>query len=234
MDQEKIRAVYEQMAMAYDACIDTKSYNAYYDRPNTLALLGAVQGLSILDAGCGPGKYAQILLAAGATVTAFDHSTEMVRLARARNKGKGDFFVHNMAQPLEQLETDSFDKIVCAMALHYLEDWTVPLQEFARVLKPQGQLIFSTGHPFSEYKWTTSSNYFEVEAVSNYWKSFDLTVHSYRRSLQEIIKPILANGFYVDELLEYQPTPAFEAVDPINYKRLQQFPDFIGIRAILR
>ncbi|MGH1339026.1 MAG: class I SAM-dependent methyltransferase [Aureispira sp.] len=232
--QEQIRAVYEEMATAYDARIDTKPYNAYYDRPNTLALLGEVTGLAVLDAGCGPGKYAEVLLAKGATVTAFDYSPKMVDLAKARNGAKGTFFVHNLAEPLEQLEAASFDKIVCALALHYLEDWTVPLQEFARLLKPQGELVLSLGHPFSDYKWTTSDNYFEVEAISNYWKSFDLTVHSYRRSLQDSLQPLLANGFYIDALLEYQPIPTFEAIDPINYKRLQQFPDFMGIRAILR
>ena len=39
------------------------AYNAYYDRRAMLALVGDVRGLGVLDAGCGPGLYAQELLA---------------------------------------------------------------------------------------------------------------------------------------------------------------------------
>lgn len=233
MSQEDIKKTYEEMALTYDKLIDNKPYNAYYDRPNTLALLGEVQGLSILDAGCGPGKYAQILLDRGATVTGFDHSEQMVQLAKARNKGRGNFFVHNMVAPLEQLATASFDKVLCALALHYIEDWNPVLQEFARVLKPKGQLVLSIGHPFCDYKFSPSENYFELEYFTAYWKSFDKEVPSYRRSLQDSIMPLLNNGFHLDRLLEYQPTPAFEKIDPETYQHLQQFPGFMGLSAIL-
>lgn len=234
MSQKDIKNTYEKMAQTYDQLIDTKPYNAYYDRPNTLALLGAVKGLSILDAGCGPGKYAQMLLDKGAQVTGFDHSEQMVQLATARNKGRGCFFVHNMLEPLEMLETASFDKVLCALALHYVEDWNPVLQEFARVLKPQGQLVLSIGHPFCDYQFSPSNNYFELEYFTTYWKSFDQRVSSYRRSLQDAIMPLLNNGFYLEELLEYQPIAAFEAINPETYQQLQQFPAFMGMRAVLK
>ncbi|MEO1087257.1 MAG: methyltransferase domain-containing protein, partial [Acidobacteriota bacterium] len=67
-------AVYQRLADAYAAKIDTKPHNAYYERPATLSLIGDVDGLRVLDAGCGPGVYAQALSAAGARVTACDLS----------------------------------------------------------------------------------------------------------------------------------------------------------------
>ncbi len=89
--KEKIISAYEQMAEKYNELIDHKPHNAYYDRPNTLVLLPDVKGKLVLDAACGPGKYAEILIERGAIVKGFDISLKMVELAIRRNNGKGDF-----------------------------------------------------------------------------------------------------------------------------------------------
>jgi len=47
-------------------------YNAHYDRPACLGLLGDVAGRTVLDAACGPGLYAEELTARGARVIGFD------------------------------------------------------------------------------------------------------------------------------------------------------------------
>ncbi len=44
-------------------------YNAHYDRPACLELLGEVAGRSVLDVACGPGLYAEELVARGARVS---------------------------------------------------------------------------------------------------------------------------------------------------------------------
>jgi ubiquinone/menaquinone biosynthesis C-methylase UbiE len=138
--KEKIIAAYEALAESYNRLIDHKPHNACYDRPNTLGLMPEVAGKSILDAACGPGKYAEILLSQGASVTGFDISPRMVELAKANNKESGTFFVHGLAAPLERLADESFDAVLCALALHYLPDWTLSIREFYRVLKPGGHL----------------------------------------------------------------------------------------------
>lgn len=58
-------------------------YNALYDRPAVLDLLGPVAGKRILDVGCGPGLYAKELVDRGASVVGIDHSPEMIGIARA-------------------------------------------------------------------------------------------------------------------------------------------------------
>jgi SAM-dependent methyltransferase len=59
-------------------------FNAYYDRPACLALLGDVAGKRVLDAACGPGLYAAELARRGARVVGFDHSPRMVEIAQSR------------------------------------------------------------------------------------------------------------------------------------------------------
>ncbi len=63
---------------------ETKPHNALYERPATLSLLPDVEGLRVLDAGCGPGIYAQILSDNGAKVVGFDRSPKMVDRASDR------------------------------------------------------------------------------------------------------------------------------------------------------
>jgi hypothetical protein len=43
------------MGAAYRAANDEGSFNAYYERPATISLLGDVADLRVLEAGCGPG-----------------------------------------------------------------------------------------------------------------------------------------------------------------------------------
>lgn len=234
MSKEKIVAAYEDLADSYNELIDHKPHNAYYDRPNTLKLLAGVQGSEILDAACGPGKYAEVLTSMGATVTGFDISPKMVAHAKRRNAGSGYFFVHDLAHPLDMLDDESFDHIVCALAMHYLEDWNSTIQEFHRVLKPNGSLVLSIEHPFFEFLYFKSKKYFEVESVNATWSGFGkpTKVYSYRRSLHDCIAPLTGNGFYIDQLIEPKPVAEFEKRDPRHFKELNEFPGFIHIRAI--
>jgi ubiquinone/menaquinone biosynthesis C-methylase UbiE len=193
-----------------------------------------IAGKAILDAACGPGKYAEILLARGAAVTGFDISPRMVGFAKERNKGSGTFFVHDLAEPLRMLDDELFDVVLCALALHYVPDWTLTIREFYRVLKPGGHLVISIEHPFFEFNYFRSTQYFDVEPVKCTWKGFGkpVEVHSYRRPLQACITPLTNNGFYVDALLEPKPVEEFRKLDPEDFRELNAFPAFMCIRAI--
>lgn len=236
MIEEKIISAYELMAEKYNELIDHKPHNAYYDRPNTLQLLPNVSGKIILDAACGPGKYAEILIEKGATVIGFDISPKMVELAKKRNKEKGTFFVHDLSSPISMIETNSCDIVLCALALHYIKDWTFTIREFHRVLKDKGIFVLSIEHPFNDYIFFKSKKYFEVENAKCTWKGFGqpIEVNSFRRPLNECITPLTDNGFYIDKLVEPKPTIEFEKLDPRHYKELNEFPAFMCIRAIKR
>ncbi|MFT5213126.1 MAG: ubiquinone/menaquinone biosynthesis C-methylase UbiE [Patiriisocius sp.] len=233
MSKEKIKQAYEDLADSYNNLIDNKPHNAYYDRPNTLGLLPDVKGKTILDAACGPGKYAEILIAKGATVMGFDISPKMIAHAKKRNNERGDFFVHDLSDPIKQLNDASFDIVLCALAMHYIEDWTQTIKEFYRLLKPNGCLVVSIEHPFFEYNYFKSTKYFSIEPVKATWSGFGkpVEVNSYRRSLNDCITPLTNNGFYIDQLLEPKPVKEFEKLDPKHYKELNDFPAFMCIRA---
>jgi len=120
--------------------------------------------------------------------------------------------------------------------MHYLENWDATIKEFHRVLKSHGRLVISIEHPFFEYLYYKSSEYFKIEAVKCTWTGFGQPVemNSFRRSLNDCISPLTNNGFYIDQLLEPKPVKEFEKLDPKHYKELNQFPAFLCIKAVKR
>src|SRR4030042_2989722 len=116
-NQPIAQKAYDALAEAYAERIDTKPHNAYYERPATLALLPEVNGKRVLDAGCGPGAYAEWLVARGAQVLAIDANQKMVRLARERLGDKAEVQLANLEAPLDFLAEASFVVVVCPLVM---------------------------------------------------------------------------------------------------------------------
>ena len=71
------------------------------EEPLVDRLLGDVRGLAVLDVGCGTGRHAIRLAAAGAAVHAVDFSAAMLEQAR-RKAGSGEivFGAHDLSKPM--------------------------------------------------------------------------------------------------------------------------------------
>ena len=229
---------YQELADAYAAKIDTKPHNAYYDRPAMLSLLPHLQGKKVLDAGCGPGAYTQALAERGATVIACDVSERMLELA-AERLGKFSFVKTpelqklDLTQPLSMFQDEEFDFVNAPLCLDYIQDWKSLFLEFHRVLKPGGRFIFSCGHPAFDAEYFDTKNYFSVEPVQATWRGFGKTVvmPSFRRSLEEVMTPVIKSGFLLEKVLEPKPTEEFKQADPVRFARLMHRPGFLCIAA---
>lgn len=225
---------YETLAESYAAVVDTKPHNAHYERPATLSLLPDVTGLDVLDAGCGPGVYSQWLLKNGATVTALDASPKMVELARARVGDRAAVHLADLSERLE-LSDDAFDLVLAPLVLDYIENWRFLFREFARVLRPGGTLVFSIHHPFFDYVYFRSKNYFLTERVGSEWRGFPgvkVYMPSIRRPMEEVFNPLIEAGFRLDRTLEPKVTEELKASDPRHYEELSREPAFLCIRAV--
>ena len=226
---------YETLADAYAAKAETKAENGLNEHPAIRSVIGAVEGLSILDAGCGPGFLSRDMLAAGASqVAAFDVSPRMVELAKRRVDDSGRVFVADMAKPLTQLADSSFDLVVSSLAIDYVRDWSVPLAEFYRVLKPAGRIVFSVQHPMGSYDWFKPPSAFGVHYCETDWSGFTetpVTVPDYYRSFEEIMNPLLGAGFIFKGVHETRPAAELEAIDPRKYAKNSTFPTFMVIDA---
>jgi SAM-dependent methyltransferase len=224
---------YERLADDFAALVETKAHNAYYERPATLSLLPDVAGRRVLDAGCGPGVYAEWLLARGAGVVCLDVSERMVAIARERLGGRAVVHKADLDVPLGFLDDASFDIVLAALVVDYVRDWRSLFGEFHRVLRPGGFLVLSLDHPFSDFLCRRMTNYFDTEVVECTWRGFrnPVPVRSLRRPLGELVGALVESGFAIDRFLEPLPTDEFKTADPEEYERLMRRPGFLCVRA---
>ena len=101
---------YESIAGKYAATVDTKPWNANYERPALISLLPPLERAKVLDVGCGPGWYADYLVGQGAEVTAFDLNAEFVRLTTARVGNRAKVLQADLAEPLAFAADQAFTR----------------------------------------------------------------------------------------------------------------------------
>jgi SAM-dependent methyltransferase len=183
-------------------------------------LAGDVAGRRILDAGCGAGAVSAALRDQGALVAGFDRSAAMVELARQRLGDDTDLRVADISQPLPYPD-GAFDDAVAALVLHYLEDWTAPLAELRRVLRPGGRLIVVVNHPivfkivhprgdyFATSKWSEEYTFNGQQAVLTYW----------HRPLHAMTDAFTAAGFRTAVISEPPPAPEAHELFPDEMAR---------------
>lgn len=230
-DGERTARQYDAMAAEYAAHNAESTYNAFYERPTTITLLGDVAGRSVLEVGCGAGPLTEYLVEHGAVVTALDVSSEMVRLAKARVGNRAKFLVANIEEPLSFASGSSFELIVASLVLHYIKDWESVLREFHRLLRPGGAVVFSTHHPTVDWEFSPD-DYFATKLVTEVWTkgSRDFEVTFWRRPLTAMTKAIASAGFVIEQLVEPQPSPELRERSPRDYADLVTKPRFLFFR----
>ncbi len=230
MSAQPERPQYEIFADEYLDHAKDGFFNAHYDRPACLSLLGDVAGKRVLDAACGPGLYAAELIRRGADVTGFDQSPRMVEICRER-AGQGEFRVHDLGDPISWLPDGSVDLVLCALAIEYVNDRVAALAEFRRVLRPGGALVLSRQHPTGDWL-RHGGSYFDVRLIHETW-SKGWQVHYWLAPLETTCEEIFQAGFLIERLLEPRPVPEAAALDPEDYERLVREPrGFIAFRLV--
>jgi len=218
--------MYDAFAEDYLLHARGSAYNAYYDRPAVLEVLGNVEGLRVLDAGCGPGLYTAELVAHGAShVVGIDGSPEMIRLATEAVKGPVELRVHDLSEPFHWLEDCSFDAAVMALVIHHLDDRVGALCEVARVLRPGGRLVVSTHHPTSDWV-RKGGSYFTVEKIRETW-SRGWQVAYWRQPLEATCAEFAAAGLSIEQLREPRPSELLHERYPEAAAKLSLEPGFI-------
>ena len=115
-----------------------------FDQPTVTEIIDALPAGTALDAACGTGRYAELLVTRGHRVIGVDGSPDMLAFARARVP-KARFQMGRLQQL--PVADRSVDLVVCALALTHVGDLVPVLAEFARVLRPGGHVVISDIHP---------------------------------------------------------------------------------------
>jgi SAM-dependent methyltransferase len=229
---EDLWDAYDRMGPNFQRHAAGSAYNAHYDRPAVLALLGPVAGRQVLDAACGPGLYLLELLERGAEVTAFDASPVMVGLARQQAAGRARIGQAVLGEPLPYPD-DAFDLVVCALAIHYAGDREVAFAEFCRVLRPGGAAVVSTSHPVMDWL-RKGGSYFQPTLETDIWHTSagDQPVQFWRESLSSLCAAATDTGLLIEKIVEPVPAETMRERYPEDYEKLSKEPGFLILRLL--
>ena len=120
------------------------------------ALTAALKGQSYekaLDVGIGNGRLLSIYAPHAAHITGMDISSEQLDRAAEAARNLNIPFEKKLCKEASRIEIDdeSFDLIICSRVLQHVFDWRESVAEFARILKPNGDLVLLTYNRFSIY-----------------------------------------------------------------------------------
>ncbi|HEY3675263.1 MAG TPA: class I SAM-dependent methyltransferase [Candidatus Tumulicola sp.] len=229
--------LYGALADEYATHSESSGYNAHYERPAMLELLGDVRGKSILDIGCGGAPLLRILANRGARkLVGIEGSRRLAEIARTRVPDDVTIYngeVHEVLAALASADLPDansdnarFDCVIASLVLHYIDPLEPLLRLIASVLADRGRLLISTNIP--ERK--TSSTYI----VEERWSTFNLDVARYERSEENIRNCLGAAGFDAIRTITPPPLPTMRDIDPRGYARVCMQPAFLFIEARLR
>jgi Methylase involved in ubiquinone/menaquinone biosynthesis len=160
-----------------------------HEAARLMDVLGLPSGSRILDAPCGQGRHAHLLAEAGFDVDGLDYSADLLRRARERGTGARLRYTRGDMRELPRRWTSRFDAVVNLFTSFGFfadpNDDVRVIREFARVLKPDGVLVWHGGNRdgvmarFLDRDWWQTAD----GTLIAHERSFDglsglLTVHS--------------------------------------------------------
>jgi SAM-dependent methyltransferase len=119
-----------------------------------LDVLGAVNGLDVLELGCGAAQWSIALARSGARPTGLDNSARQLEHARELMAAAAVEFplVHASAEATG-LADASFDVVFCDHGAMTFADPNLTVPEVARLLRPGGLFAFSANTPIADLAW---------------------------------------------------------------------------------
>jgi ubiquinone/menaquinone biosynthesis C-methylase UbiE len=164
--------------------------------------------VEVLDAGCGSGPYSLAVLERypKAKVVSFDLNDKLVRFLeeKAVKKGFGNrlqTFSANIAGPLTELEGGSFDLIITAGVLEYV-DQDQAIKNLSRFLKTDGY-------------------FFNSPPRNNWWGKMICGVYSCQPYTQaKNLSTFQNNGYVLEKNIKVPRTPSASFKDAHIFKKL--------------
>ena len=115
-------------------------------RANYIDARAVIAGKKLLDVGCGGGILAESMAQRGAEVTGIDMGEAPLSVAKlhALESGAKVDYRQITAEELAEQEPESFDVVTCLEMLEHVPDPASVIRACATLVKPGGNLFFST------------------------------------------------------------------------------------------
>ena len=199
------------------------------DRP-MLAQVDACAPGSVLDVGCGEGRFCRMMAARGITCVGVDPTVPLLDAARAADPS-GDYReARAEALPLPDA---GFDMVVSYLTLIDIEGMDAALSEMVRALRPGGHLLIANIQGYNTAcdpegfvkhadgsRTITMERYLQDYGREVAWKGIHIV--NYHRPLSRYITVLLGLGL---QLRVFEEPPAHSG-DPARVAQYNAFPWF--------
>lgn len=190
--------------------------------PVMLKLCGEVRGKSVLDVGCGEGRFCRMLAERGAQVTGLEPTARLLEEARKRHP-QGRYESGDAAKL--PFGNATFDLVVSYVALVDIADYRAAIREKARVLKAGGRVVFANLQPFattSPTGWHRDKKgkkmHFPVDRYPDEYPNIarfkGIEIRQYHRPMAHIMRAFFDAGLNLREFLEPVPPPEVAKANP--------------------
>ena len=206
------------------------------------AMLPPMQGLKVVDLGCGYGWFCRWASEQGAqSVLGLDVSEKMLEKARGTTSNSN---IRYERADLEQLDLPvaSFDLAYSSLALHYIKDLPGLFSNLHAALKPGACFVFSIEHPIfmaprnpgwitdaeGRKSWPVDSYQLQGERVTNWLADGVIKQH---RTMGTLLNLLIAAGFSIRHVNEWGPTDAQVAAQPaLSEERERPMMLLVGVQ----
>jgi len=189
--------------------------------PRLVEVVGRVDGLTVLDAGCGEGIVSRALVGTATRVIGIDIVPQLIAYARARDLTQAiTYEVHDLSRPLPHYQ-HTFDLIVSNLVLNDVPDYHGFITTLSASLKPRGRIVLSLNNPYSALLREKVENYFDSEAVAQYVFGPALYFH---RTMEEYLQAFHTADLVLYRLYDVQMTEAMVAQLPAQNRDFPWYP----------
>jgi SAM-dependent methyltransferase len=193
--------------------------------PPMLEACGDVEGLAVLDSGCGEGRFCRILVERGAGyVLGLDLCEPMIEAARALQSDRDEYRLADV-QDLGFLADGTFDLAVSYLNQCDLPDFEANTREVFRVLKRGGRFVVANLHPMRSAVggWQRTRDGAKQHVIlddyfdegERHWTMMGGALTNFHRTLSTYTRGFLDAGFGIVRIIE--PT--------VPNERLSRYPE---------
>lgn len=225
---EKVINPWDQGADAWNEFVESGAdyYRTEVHGPALVKACGKVDGLRVLDLGCGQGYMSRQLALKGARVVGVDLSEGQIGHARAHEAEHPlgiEYRVMDAGKVGKNWDANSFGLVMACMSLQDMPDPEHALRGAFQVLVQGGRLVFSVPNPLTDTpyrEWERNDTgmklslkidrYFESGPSIIHWNMPRLNYHwdtpQWRWTLSEWSQMLDDAGFLVRRIYEPRPT----------------------------
>lgn len=178
--------------------------------------IGNIAGQTVIDLGCGEGRFSRMLAGRGAQVVGIDCCERFIGYASEHAVG-GDRYQLGVMEDLSAFAEQSFDLAVSYISLVDVPNLSLVAREVYRVLRRGGRFVVCNIQPMctAGNRWVNNKqgrklHYLLDDYFDEGTREMPMcggVVVNYHRTLSTLLNSFLQAGFSLTNLLEPKPTP---------------------------